>query len=552
MGSRFGPPCKVRQCSECEGDTEFYCNTCEHDLCLLCKERHVIDLDTIYHDVVIYREKFEYITKQETCERHPGMFYQKYCHSCKISICSHCVEHGHYDIQDIRTAYKTNRQEHSEIIHNIRSETLYNSSCVLAGIKSDIKHCHTEICNNQSKMLIKAQKLRNLKDTVMCDIKIRRKRLIQSLQQQKKHLSNIVNFEHRAEQLANRPLKFIMLQKTIHVHKLMDTPSLKKIALVCLIEEINVENVTDLLAKIQIIETGKRQVRNECLLKLMSTPVLHRCVKLLGKIHVFHISGVTPDRVWISDGDNFILINSEGDILHHVTDVPSVWGQHTVNLTGDLIYIDRDGNIIKLSKDNRTKSTLIKKTESWIPRCIYSSHLNGDLLIGMWSYNTGVITRYNDLRYHKQTMRKDNKGQELYSDPIYISENRNGDVIVSDIGSGAVVVTESGGRHRFSYTGHPSGSWLSPRGICSDALSHILVCDFITDTIHMLDSDGHFLLQILTRLQGINVQMGLSYDDKSHLLWVGLSFGEKKVRVYRYIERYDYLQYITSQSKIDI
>ncbi|XP_062582405.1 uncharacterized protein LOC134244150 [Saccostrea cucullata] len=512
--------CRVRQCFQCQEDTEFYCNTCKHGLCLQCKERHtIINLDTIYHDVVIYREKYGFIPKQEPCERHTDMFYKKYCHSCKIPLCFQCPEHRHHQTLRIRTAYRRNRKKHREIIHKIRSETLYNSCCLLAGIKADMKICHTEISNRQSEMLLKAQKLRNP--------------------------INIVIFD----QIANRPIKFIMLLKRTRVHKIKDTPSLTRCTLICLIEEINIEEVTDLLFKIQLIETGKRQVRNESLLKLMSTPVLHRCFTVSDEIH--HISVVTTDQVLVSDGKNLILINSEGDILSHLTDVISVLGQHTVNLTGDVIYIDRGGNIIKLSKDFRTKSTLIKKTEQWVPQCIYSSQLNGDLLIGMHFYHSCLIARYNDTGQNKQTIQHGNTGQELYSYPICITENRNGDVVVSDIDGdhGSVVVTERGGRHRFSYTGHPRESRFFPLGICTDALSHILVCNFITRTIHIIDRDGHFLSMILTRRQGMSGPMCLSYDDKTHLLWVGLRYGEKRVCVYRYIARQDYLQYITS--KID-
>ncbi|XP_062585375.1 uncharacterized protein LOC134247052 [Saccostrea cucullata] len=551
----FRNSCKVRQCFQCPEDTEFYCNTCKHDLCLPCKERHVISLHTKDHDVVIYREKYENITKQETCERHPDMFYQTYCHSCKLPVCFQCTEHRDHQIQDIKTAYKTNRQKHREIVHNIRSETLYNNSCILAGIKSDIKTYHPVISNNQSETLLKAQKLRNLIDTEMYDVKIRRKRFIQSLQKQRKHLSNIEDLEHRSEQLANRPLEFIMLLKTNRVHKLKDTPNPTQYALVCLTEEINIEDVTDLLGEIQIIERGERQVRNESQLKLMSTPVLHRSVNVRGDPgKIFHICCVTPDQVWISNGQNIILINSEGDILHHITRNRT---QHTVNLTGDLIYIDWDGNILKLSKDNRTNSTLMKITVPSAPKCIYSSKLNGDLLAGMRTYQgKGIIKRFNDIGHHKQTIWHGNTGQNLYYYPMYITENRNGDVIVSDKGSirtgicyGAVVVTDSRGRHRFSYTGSPSQSRLYPRGICTDALSNILVCDERTYTVQIIDKDGQFL-SLIMKTQRVNIPQALSYDDKTHLLWVGSTYGEKSLCVYRHIDRQDTIQYMTNQ--IDI
>ncbi|XP_062612805.1 E3 ubiquitin-protein ligase TRIM45-like, partial [Saccostrea cucullata] len=257
--------CKVKQCSQCQWGTEFYCNTCKHDLCLQCKEKHVINLDTIYHDVIIYREKFKYIPKQEICARHPEKIYEMFCHSCELPVCFQCKEHRNHNILDIRVAYKANRQHYKEIIHNIRSETLYNNSCLLAGIRSDLKTCHTEISNNQTKILIKAQKLylSNVIDAVMCDVKIRCKQFIQSLQQQRmkiiRHLACIETFEHRSDHLVNRLESLIFLKRTL-VQGFKDTPSLTQYALVCLNEDINNEAVTDLLGEIQIIETGKRRV----------------------------------------------------------------------------------------------------------------------------------------------------------------------------------------------------------------------------------------------------------------------------------------------------
>ena len=148
------------------------------------------------------------------------------------------------------------------------------------------------------------------------------------------------------------------------------------------------------------------------------------------------------------------------------------------------------------------------------------------------TYREGKITRYNSTGQQVLTIQHNNTGHNLYSLPRYITENRNGDIIVSDWLR--VVVTERGGRHRFSYTRPPSGSPLSPRGICTDALSHILVCDAITHTVQMIDKDGHFLSLLLTEQHGRYRPWGLNYDDKTHLLWVGSEFTDT-VRVYIYI-----------------
>ena len=193
----------------------------------------------------------------------------------------------------------------------------------------------------------------------------------------------------------------------------------------------------------------------------------------------------------------------------------------------------------------KTTTTFIERTDStWEPRCVYWSPSTGDLLVGMYNIDTetGKVTRYNQSGQLTQTIKHDNTGRGLYSGPIHITENNNGDVVVSDYiyPSGAVVVTERGGRHRFSYTGHPSGSGLWPRGICTDALSHILVCDDKTKTVQMLNKDGQFLSHLLTKSQEMGLPWSLSYDVNTHRLWVG-SRDNNKVCVYRYITRQDAL-----------
>ncbi|XP_052682719.1 uncharacterized protein LOC128163216 [Crassostrea angulata] len=186
----------------------------------------------------------------------------------------------------------------------------------------------------------------------------------------------------------------------------------------------------------------------------------------------------------------------------------------------------------------------------WRPRCVYWSPSTGDLLVGMYHIHTetGKVTRYNGSGQLTQTIQWDNSGRVVYSLPNYITENNNGDVVVSDsiYLHGAVVVTERGGRHRFSYTGHSPGSELMPCGICTDSLSHILVCDNQTKTVHMLHMDGQFLSHLLTRSQEMGKPRSLSYDIKSHRLWVG-SWDNNKVCVYRYITRQDTL---TDQSRV--
>lgn len=193
----------------------------------------------------------------------------------------------------------------------------------------------------------------------------------------------------------------------------------------------------------------------------------------------------------------------------------------------------------------KTATLLIETKDSALgPQCVYCSLSTGDILIGMFNTNTltGKVTRYNQAGKVTQTIKHDNTGKKLYSGPKYITENNNGDVVVSDYNyvsppfSGAVVVTERGGRHRFSYTGYQLGSVLEPYGICTDALSHILVCDYLTNTVHVLNKNGEFLSHLLSKSQNIGRQWSLSYNgiNNDHRLWVG---SYKKLCVYKYITK---------------
>lgn len=105
----------------------------------------------------------------------------------------------------------------------------------------------------------------------------------------------------------------------------------------------------------------------------------------------------------------------------------------------------------------------------------------------------------------------------------------------TDFTTVAVVAKDRRGKHRFYYTG--SKLEFRPRGICTDALSHILVCDDATRSIHMLHRDGKLIPRIL---EGSEIGRGsLSYNSNTHQLWVGLENNE--LHAVRYIDRTDVL-----------
>lgn len=180
----------------------------------------------------------------------------------------------------------------------------------------------------------------------------------------------------------------------------------------------------------------------------------------------------------------------------------------------------------------------IKKGSFWTHRCIYWFTITNDLLVGMYGEKTWTckVNRYNRIGQLTQSIQHDNTVPDLYCMPNYITENNNGDVVVSDSNlAGAIVVTDNIGRHRFTYAKHPPKFF--PLGICTDAMSHILVCEGVTRSISILNKDGHFLSHLEIELSIVDIPTNVSYDFNRNCIWVGSRSNSCSVFVYRYINQ---------------
>lgn len=288
------------------------------------------------------------------------------------------------------------------------------------------------------------------------------------------------------------------------------------------------------LCELKVSENRKLRKLNKYKLKIMSFPILLQSLTIAGLDACVHISNLTLDRFWVSDHrNNLILTNVTSAPLHSVNDLYKDLhkGFHTVNKEGELIYISRNYDINKLSTDMRTITTLITRTDyPWRPRCIYCSPSSGYLLVGKYfgnlSSRKGRVCRYFKHEEMFLPLRHNMEGQR-YKEPNFMTENGNGNIVVFDLDS--VIVTDCFGNNRFSYTGHPTGSGLAPCGICTDALSQILLCDGKTQTVQIIDENGKFMSYIRVRSTG-----GLSYDFNTNLLLVG-SNENNRMDVYKYL-----------------
>ncbi|XP_061192362.1 uncharacterized protein LOC133200592 [Saccostrea echinata] len=276
----------------------------------------------------------------------------------------------------------------------------------------------------------------------------------------------------------------------------------------------------------QMKEDRKKSDKKQTL-SLSASVTKVRVFNVPGVDDVFHVSLDQSDRLWISNRyGNLVQTDLQGNVIQKIKTSGGSEGYHTVTQDGDLIFTDQNKKVInRITQDN--KITEFIKTGYWIPLSIHSSYINGNLLVGM----AGKVTRYNKTGKELQNIQRDNKGQGLYKEPHYITENINGDICTSDYYNGVVVVNKSG-QHRFSYTGQKSE--FHPYGICTDVLGHILVCDRISNAVDLLDQDGQFLSLLLTQQQGVEYPRSVCVDDENNL-YVG-QYNTNTVTEHKYLK----------------
>lgn len=293
----------------------------------------------------------------------------------------------------------------------------------------------------------------------------------------------------------------------------------------------------------------------------MSPPVLQKSFNVRGVKCCEHISCVTPDRIWVSNSDKLILSDETGNPIHEISGIA-----HTVNKDQDLIYLTNSLAINKLSRDENIKTTIVEELDStsishlvhsYLPVVLCCSLSSTDILVAMgilecdqmFTYDDGAVVsgpngkvvRYNTFGQITQTIQFYDNDKPLYMCPKYIAENNNKDVVVSDF-LRQLVVTDGEGRLRFFYKGPPIGTVLHPLGICTDALSNILVCDDCTKTVQIIDKNGQFLKNLLQKGQpGIYNPRCLSYDVSTNLLYIGFD-DCNTTSVYKYITGW-YIQF---------
>eukprot|EP00105_Crassostrea_gigas_P033945 XP_019918093.1 PREDICTED: uncharacterized protein LOC109617176 [Crassostrea gigas] len=553
---------------DCKKNCQFYCNDCHHPMCEQCRDEHQKSPETKGHEVVPYKQRKRQLPMQK-CKIHPTKDIDLLCEECQIPLCYKCAttkEHRGHVFTDLEIVFTENCSSYHVEITKIRSYFEPTSQDLKKEIVRDVTEIKKIMERIRTTMKAEAEDVKKLVDTVTSD-KIKHfdkieQSLLETLNGQNQEIDDYINYLNDLIQTYYgylSPSNIEQLTLALKSESLIIRPipeTSKRVPPVFTAGQYSEEDVAKLLGKITIPNTkpenrkikpmetvsiqlkskGKqrKQDREKSDVKqtLSRSPSVTKVreVTIPGLGSVYHISLGKSGRLWVSDGfGDLVQTDLQGNQLQKKQTNGRSEGYHTVTQDGDLIYTDEHNKVINRITPDSTITEFIK-TGVWAPVSIHSSHINGDILVGMM-HGECKVTRYNKTGTEIQNIQRDNKGQTLYSAPLYITENINGDVCVSDYSIGAVVVVDKLGQHRFSFTGQRSR--FIPYGICTDVLGHILVCDDISDSVYLLDQDGQFLSLLLTPQQGVHGPRRVCVDDENNL-WVGQN--TNTVTVYKYLQ----------------
>ncbi|XP_078310465.1 uncharacterized protein LOC111136171 isoform X2 [Crassostrea virginica] len=551
---------------ECQKNGEFYCNNCHRVLCEQCRDEHLKSPKTKSHEIVLYQHRKQQLPV-EKCELHPTRTIDMFCRECNIPLCSKCStmkEHHTHTFDDLEDIYSEKYAAWQGEFSKIQKHFLPTSLGLKTDTEEDASQIKKIMESIRTSMEAEAESLKNLVDEVTSEnIKhthTMEKSLLEMLKSQETtyedYMTYLENMSDEFQKYLSITNQKLLFSKTLKIQSIPETTKpvppvftagrFNKNDIIKLLGRVNVPNKEPEKRKIQpmkavttYMKSTEKQLKQskeksdvKQTLSLSSSVTKVREYSVPGVYSAHHVSVDKSDRLWVTDyRGNLVQTDLQGKQLQKIQTSGGTEGYHTATQDGDLMYIDKDKKVIyRITPDQ--KITEFIKTGDWTPLSIHSSRINGDILVGMYKDKEAKVTRYSKAGKKIQNIQRDNQGQELYSEPLYIIENINGDICTSDFNKYAVVVVNKSGQHRFFYKSQGSG--FRPWGICTDVLGHILVCDTIRETVDLLDQDGRFLSVILSPQQGIKEPRGVCVDEENNL-YVG-QYDTNTVTVYKYLQ----------------
>ncbi|XP_065944026.1 E3 ubiquitin-protein ligase TRIM71 isoform X2 [Magallana gigas] len=484
----------VVECDLCQQPVSFFCRRCEVNLCDPCVLIHLRVKSKNGHDIVDYTSKDDDDTCH--CDSHPQNDCSAYCKTCDAPICMLCV------------SIKHKSHEMSELSDKI--EELFKVIARGNDRLQSSKHELHRILDHTTKLLSSIPTVYQLrKDEVTARgeewiklIEETVKKLHQELDDmQKEHEAVLQKQKEKFEQMIGRVDdmngKTEKLQKSKNVTKLQS-----------FIQVIQSQKIRSEVSQYSFPKFYEYKIDEYLENKLKEKELSGRKISNVSTVTSVIDTGfpaneennnrlygmvVTVDnKVWMGGASKELKLFDLQGHLHHTVSITTT-GLYLCMYNKQVVYSGTKA--VRMILDTDTVVTLLT-TGDWQPRGVTRA-ASGDLLVCLGKDDQSKVVRYSSTGTVLQEIQYDSQCQPLYKLAIYITENVNGDIIVADWEKKAVIAVDRVGIFRYSYSGVRCST------VTTDSVGHVIVTDFDSNKIHMLDRDGRFLRYIIPE-GGIN------------------------------------------------
>nr|XP_022312181.1 uncharacterized protein LOC111117373 [Crassostrea virginica] len=536
--------------------TQQFCNNCQVNLCETCVKKHRDEFKSLMHEIVPFLERKIQLVFPE-CREHSGQRCEVNCKKCNHPVCVKCIVSGPHKGHDVAELTET----HENKVRKIQSDTEEIKTKIIPKYQNEDHRIGNTISKTKSKINDlgkEIKELRKLWHQEVDNIFDKIDSLSQSLGEE--NLSALQGYHNKIRDLISEINKTVKQNEKLSIstnslevnkyqsklNEYQDFP--KKVDLKFPFLSSNTDKGKEFSIEIGGYTAILKQMSQSSLSTEVSrlttgTGKLMDKVRVIGTIpttysSLWDVASVGEAEAWIyGQNETITRIDIHRAVRDTVTTTCQYWpGGISVTRERELMYSDENSRTVNIVRDGKSE-TLITTPQGWRPGGLCCTRF-GDILVHVYT-GSGPQKKNKIIRYQgqniKQEITNDGQGNSIFKDgkySLYMSENNNGDVCVSDLNADTVVVVDKMGRVRFRYDGTPARrkNLFDPRSIVTDALCQIIVTDSSDNCLHILDQNGQ-LLRCVDDC-GLEEPLGMSLDSEGRL-WVGSGeSGEIKVIEY--------------------
>lgn len=543
------------RCSLCPEVVVIHCGSCQVNLCAQCLSTHIDRNKSLKHEIVPYTSQ---LVKPEAevqkCQDHPKQQCDLFCQDCGVPICSRCLtgnhkRHGAVDLEEICETTRSTVKEDLEELRKFRKE--YEK--VVGESKEELAKYIEESDKERDSLKELGKQWHQMIDKVIDKVGKDMDEIIQSdtkcLQDNTEEIQSALqdvkdsikaNEDILQDDRFTRLLSYASKNDAFRI--IPSRPAIKTAKIV----PVNVKE-GDIIPKLIHFQRSIRtklpgyslnrtgDVSSISTKSLLPEPELIATIKTNCK----QLKGIChneDDRVWIYGTDEILReVDITGTVQNCITAI-SKNSQKDIakNKMGEIVFSHLSDECVNIVREGKISKLL--DLSGWIPFGV-TFNADDDLMVCMRreDYQESKVGIFSQGKLKKE-IQFDETGKPLFSasrNNMYIKENANRNICVSDWNACAVIVLKSSGELRFRYTGNLSRSFKQfyPHGIVTDNYCRILVVDRKNDCLHVIDRNGKFLTYITCSLQDPYV---LSMDPDENV-WVG-EYDTGCVKVIRCLE----------------